>query len=98
MVSTKDTTRQSAPLEPLDAKTPTKATKAEAEGKTEAPVSVSVQEGDTVVTRNDYQGTKGPLNKGLERPFISAATKFEIEQYGEAIDPFTGQRLTKNDL
>lgn len=97
MVSTKDT-RKSGPVDPIETKPVSKATKAEAEGNTKAPVSVSVQEGDKVVPRNDFQGTLGPVAEGPERPFISAATKFEIEQYGEAIDPFTGKTLTKNDL
>jgi len=40
--------------------------------------------------------SEGALQGGA--PFISEGTRVEIEQYGQAIDPFTGKTLTKADL
>lgn len=34
----------------------------------------------------------------VRRPFISEGVRNDIELHGETIDPFTGQRLTREDL
>lgn len=64
------------------------------DSKTPAPKP----EAPKTLVRDDFDHTPVPAADVPTRPFITAATKFEIEQRGEAIDPFTGQRLTKNDL
>ena len=33
-----------------------------------------------------------------DKPFISEGVRATIEDYGEAIDPFTGKTLTRKDL
>jgi hypothetical protein len=71
--------------------------KALAKAKGETPVSKSVEQGDDVVRRNDYEGTLGPVAHGA-KPFLSEGVRSEIEMHGVALDPVTGQTLTRDDL
>ena len=47
-----------------------------------------------------HKTTKYPSEGALQgkAPFVSEGVRAEIEQYGQAIDPFTGKTLTKADL
>jgi len=47
-----------------------------------------------------HKTTSYPSQGALQgaAPFISEGVRVEIEQYGQATDPFTGKTLTKADL
>jgi len=60
-------------------------------------VSKSVEKGDDVVNRNDYEGTLGPVADGGKH-FLSEGVRSDLELYGVAVDPTTGKTLTRDDL
>lgn len=105
-------TRPDQATAPISAKTPRKATAAEeqrtdtdlavnpkavAEAKGEQPVSLSVEQGDTVVDRNDYQRTIGKVAPEVTGR-MSEGVRAELEMNGVARDPLTGRMLTRDDL
>lgn len=45
-----------------------------------------------------HPSTKFDRPDNMPPPFISAGVKADIEQFGEATDPMTGERFTRADL
>jgi hypothetical protein len=73
------------------------------DGKADMPVKTTDTSGEKDSPRSHgrpHKTTSYPSEGALQgkAPFISEGVRVEIEQYGEATDPFTGKTLTKADL